>query len=207
MPKILGGSLAEHRHRTRTALFTALSELMRERGFDAITLADIAARAGIGRTAVYNHFPDKESLLLAFIENETSAYVAALEASLDEVDDPVEQLRVYVREQLELEHTYHFAPGPDLREVISQDAGRHLRRHVGQVETLLRQILTRAVAGGDIPDQPLDAVVPLVHACLSGRRVPPEEPARSAFIDATEQFVLRALGARVVEPVRAVEVA
>jgi AcrR family transcriptional regulator len=207
MPKILGGSLAEHRRRTRTALFAALSELMGERGFDAITLADIAARARIGRTAVYNHFPDKESLLLAFIEHETSAYVAALEASLDEVKDPVEQLRVYVREQLKLERTYHFAPGPDLREVISQEAARHLRAHVGQVETLLRQILTRAVTAGEIPSQPLDAVVPLVHACLSGRRVPREEPARSEFVDATEQFVLRAVGAQAVEPVRAVEVA
>ena len=63
MPKIIGGSLAEHRQQTRLRLFAALSALMADRGFDAITLAEIAQRAGIGRTAVYNHFPDKESLL------------------------------------------------------------------------------------------------------------------------------------------------
>ncbi|WP_127130010.1 TetR/AcrR family transcriptional regulator [Georgenia sp. SYP-B2076] len=207
MPKIIGSSLAEHRERTRSALFSALSHLMRERGFDAVSLADIAAEAGIGRTAVYNHFPDKESLLLAFIEHETATYVRALEESLAEVEEPVEQLRVYVREQLKLERSYHVAPGPDLREVISNDALGHLREHVGQVEQLLRKILSRAIDAGDIPSQHLDAVVQLVHACLSGRILPRSEPARGEFIRATELFVLRAVGARAAEPMRAVEVA
>lgn len=207
MPKILGSSLAEHRERTRSALFAALSRLMRERGFDAISLADIAATAGIGRTAVYNHFPDKESVLLAFIEHETSAYVRALELSLAEVEDPVEQLRVYVRQQLQLERSYHFAPGPDLREVVSHEAAAHLRGHVGMVEDLLRQILARAIATGDIPEQHLDAVVHLVHACLSGRSVPRGEPERGQFIAATELFVLRAVGARTAWSARAAEVA
>ncbi|MCK6211295.1 TetR/AcrR family transcriptional regulator [Georgenia sp. EYE_87] len=208
MPKIIGGSLAEHRERTRTALFAALSELMTERGFDAISLADIAGRAGVGRTAVYNHFPDKESLLLAFIEHETSSYVRSLEASLGEVAEPVEQLRVYVRQQLALAPAYHFAPGPDLREVVSHEAARDLRAHVSQVESLLRNILTRAIEAGAIPAQDLDAVVPLVHACLSGRRGPQEEPGRSAFVAATEEFVLRAVGAAVTSPAafRAAEV-
>jgi AcrR family transcriptional regulator len=200
MPKIIGGSLAEHRERTRAALFSALSELMGERGFDAISLADIASRAGIGRTAVYNHFPDKESLLLAFIEHETSAYVRSLEDSLAEVDEPVEQLRVYVRQQLDLAPTYHFAPGPDLREVVSREAVQDLRSHVRQVEILLRDILTRAIDAGDIPEQDLDSVVPLVHACLSGRRGPQQEPGRSAFTAATEEFVLRAVGAPLTGP-------
>jgi AcrR family transcriptional regulator len=207
VPKILGSSLAEHRERTRSALFAALSHLMGERGFDAVSLADIAAEAGIGRTAVYNHFPDKESLLLAFIEHETSAYVRALDASLSEVEDPVEQLRVYVRQQLRLERSYHLAPGPDLREVVSHQAAAHLREHVGQVETLLRRILTRAIESGDIPAQHVDAVVQLVHACLSGRRVPRSEPERGEFIAATELFVLRAVGAPAAWPVRSADVA
>ncbi|MFH5821633.1 TetR/AcrR family transcriptional regulator [Georgenia sp. AZ-5] len=207
MPKIIGSSLAEHRERTRSALFAALSHLMRERGFDAISLADIAAEAGIGRTAVYNHFPDKESLLLAFIEHETAAYVRALEESLVSVEDPVQQLRVYVREQLKLERSYHFAPGPDLREVVSHDAAAHLREHVGAVEGVLRGILSRAIEQGDIPDQNLDAVVQLVHACLSGRRLPRAEAERERFLDATELFVLRAVGARTAQSVRAADVA
>jgi len=195
MPKILGSSLAEHRERTRDALFSALSSLMSERGFDAISLADIAARAGIGRTAVYNHFPDKETLLLAFIEHETSAYVTHLRQALAEVSDPVEQLRVYVRQQLSLAPSYHFAPGPDLKQVISRDAIARLRTHVAQVETLLRDILREAIRSGEIPEQDLDAVVPLVHSCLTGRPAPRDEAARATYVATTESFVLRAVGA------------
>ena len=47
MPKIMGNSLAEHRERTRTALFDALSELMNRHSFDKITLSDVAAHRGL----------------------------------------------------------------------------------------------------------------------------------------------------------------
>ena len=82
MPKILGSSLAEHRERTRTALFGALSELMSQRSFDKITLSDVANHAGVGRTAVYNHFADKEDLLLAFMEHEAGRYAEELSRAL-----------------------------------------------------------------------------------------------------------------------------
>ena len=74
MPKILGHSLAEHRERTRGALFDALGRLMSRQPFDKITLSDVAAQAGVGRTAVYNHFANKEDLLLAFMEHEAARY-------------------------------------------------------------------------------------------------------------------------------------
>ena len=47
MPKIMGNSLAEHRERTRNALFEALSSLMSHRSFDRITLSDEIGRAHV----------------------------------------------------------------------------------------------------------------------------------------------------------------
>src|SRR5690606_30611091 len=130
-----------------------------------------------------------------FIEHETSAYVTHLRQALAEVSDPVEQLRVYVRQQLSLAPSYHFAPGPDLKQVISRDAIARLRTHVAQVETLLRDILREAIRSGEIPEQDLDAVVPLVHSCLTGRPAPRDEAARATYVATTESFVLRAVGA------------
>lgn len=195
MPKIIGASLAEHRETIRRRLFDALSALMAESGFDAVSLADIAAAAGVGRTAVYNHFPDKEALLLAFIEDETAAYVARLEAALTGVVDPEQQLRVYVREQIQLKRDYHLAPGPDLRSVVSRSTLERLRDHAVHVERILRRILAAGIATGRLPDQDLDAVVPLVNACLTGRGMPESGRAREDAIRATETFVLRAVGA------------
>lgn len=197
MPKIIGGSLHEHRAQTRQKLFAALSSLAAERGFDAITLADIAAAAGIGRTAVYNHFADKELLLLAFISHETEQYVQSLERALIGVDDPVAQLRTYVRRQAQLKRVFHLAPGPDLRAVLSRGTQQRLREHVVGVEAILRRILTSGIELGAFPAQDVDTTVPLVHACLSGRGVPDDGPSREQAIDATEVFVLRAVGVRV----------
>lgn len=194
MPKIIGATLAEHRAQVRARLFTALSTLMEREGFDAITLADIAAEAGVGRTAVYNHFPDKESLLLGFIEDETNSYIAALESSLAGLDDPVEQLRTYVQQQINLKREFHLAPGPDLRTVVSRATMMRLRDHISQVEAPLRRILTLGIATGRFPRQDLDAVVPLINSCLVARNVPEEGPARRRAIEETVAFVMRAVG-------------
>ena len=194
MPKIIGATLAEHREQVRLRLFAALSALMEREGFDAITLADIASKAGVGRTAVYNHFPDKESLLLGFIEHETSSYLRDLEASIAAVDDPVEQLRTYVQQQIRLKRVYHLAPGPDLRTVISRATMERLRDHVSQVELPLRRILTLGIGTGRFPRQDLDAVVPLINSCLAARNVPEAEPTRSRAIEETVAFVMRAVG-------------
>ncbi|QZN85557.1 TetR/AcrR family transcriptional regulator [Cellulomonas sp. C5510] len=195
MPKIIGGSLHEHREQTRLRLFGALSRLMGERGFDAITLADIAQAAGVGRTAVYNHFADKESMLVGFILHETEQYVAALEAELAGVDDPTAQLRAYVRAQCELKRDYHLAPGPDLRSVLSRGTQQRVREHVVLVESLLRRILAAGIESGEFPEQDLGTTVSLVNACLSSRGLPDDPEARERAVESTVLFVLRAVGA------------
>ena len=49
--------------RTRKLLQQALTELMTEKSFRAITVRDIAARATLNRVTFYAHFPDKHALL------------------------------------------------------------------------------------------------------------------------------------------------
>jgi AcrR family transcriptional regulator len=196
MPKIIGKSLHEHRQMTRQKLFTALSTLMAERGFDSITLADIAQAAGVGRTAVYNHFPDKEALLLGFITHETEQYALTLERALADVEDPVEQLRTYIRQQAHLARVFHLAPGPELRTVLSRPTQNRLREHAQIVESILKRILRAGISRGEFPDQDIEPTVQLVNACLSGRLIPDEAGARERAIRAAEAFVLRAVGAR-----------
>ena len=200
MPKIMGGSLAEHRERTRTALFDALSRLMAARSFDKITLSDVAAHAGVGRTAVYNHFADKEDLLLAFMEHETARYAEELSAALAGVEDPIDRLRVYVRQQALIKRHFHFPASGPLANSVSRGTAGRLRAHAGLMAQMLAQILNDAVADGAIPPQDPAQVIPLVHACVMGGRPTPTEPtARAAYLDALDTFVLRAVGADIPE--------
>lgn len=195
MPKIIGGSLHEHREQTRLKLFGAMSDLMAERGFDAITLADIAATAGVGRTAVYNHFADKESMLVGFIMHETEQYVATLEGELEDIENPTEQLSAYIRAQSRLKNEYHLAPGPDLRSVLSRATQQRVREHVVLVEGVLRRILDAGISSGEFPAQDVDTTVSLVNACLTSRSLPESGPGRQQAIESTVVFVLRAVGA------------
>jgi AcrR family transcriptional regulator len=48
---------------TRDRLLDAAAEACIQVGFDAVTVADVATRAGVTPAAVYNHFADKSSLL------------------------------------------------------------------------------------------------------------------------------------------------
>lgn len=51
--------------RTCAALLAATRELLEEQGFDAVTMAAVAARAGVSRRAVYLHFSSRAELLTA----------------------------------------------------------------------------------------------------------------------------------------------
>jgi AcrR family transcriptional regulator len=55
------GSRAE---RTRDRLLTAAVELFIERGYDATSVSQIAARAGVTEMTFFRHFPGKASLLV-----------------------------------------------------------------------------------------------------------------------------------------------
>ncbi|WP_459545103.1 TetR/AcrR family transcriptional regulator [Nocardia sp. X0981] len=50
--------------RTRNALHRALIELMLQRPYERITVADVITRADIGRSTFYAHFRDKDDLLV-----------------------------------------------------------------------------------------------------------------------------------------------
>ena len=198
MPKIQGQSLAEHREHTRRALFDSLNQLMERLPFDKITLSDVATKAGVGRTAVYNHFSDKEDLLLAFMEHEALTYSQELAAVLATSDDPLERLRMYVRQQALVRRSYHFPAFGPLMYTVSRGTAAQLRQHGEMLARTLHEILTEAMDAGVIPAQDPAALVPLIHACvMGGRPTPTAEPERSRYLDTLDAFVLGAVGARV----------
>ncbi len=69
--------------RTRRLLREALTGLILEKGYDAVTIEDITRRADLGRTTFYLHYRDKEHLFLESIEQ-----------SADELARQIEQIPV-----------------------------------------------------------------------------------------------------------------
>jgi hypothetical protein len=59
------GKHDRRRQRTRHALSVAFVQLLREKGYSAITVSDLIERADIGRSTFYSHYRDKDDLFVA----------------------------------------------------------------------------------------------------------------------------------------------
>ncbi len=57
------GLRERRRQQTRATIIEAAAELFAERGFDAVSVVEIAQRAGVVEKTVFNHFPVKEGLV------------------------------------------------------------------------------------------------------------------------------------------------
>ncbi|HVK28960.1 MAG TPA: TetR/AcrR family transcriptional regulator [Nocardioides sp.] len=185
MPKIVADTLPAHRDLVRRRIFDAFAQLMDERSFDAITMAQIAARAGIGRTAIYHHFKDKEAVVVAFATEETQHYLADLRRDLELVPDPVGRIRVYLRHQLRAGQQFHTGMGGILYHLLSEEAMEKIHDHVAAVEEVLEDILDEGIASGAFRVSDRKAAMSLLHAALATRQLP---------VPAVEEFVLRGLG-------------
>ncbi|RSM42984.1 TetR/AcrR family transcriptional regulator [Amycolatopsis balhimycina DSM 5908] len=196
MPKILGESLEAHRREVRSRVFDVLRAQLYERGFDAITLAGVASAAGVGRTALYNHFPDKESLLVAFVEDEAARYVTRLTEAVEAQADPVDRLATFVRLQLRVLAEYHMPPGAALASALAPAAYRRISAHADPITGRLRAILTDGADLGRWPAEDPDVLIPMITAAL-GNRTLVDGPADQLddVVEAAVRFVLRAVGA------------
>lgn len=78
---------------TRQAISDAATRLFMERGFDRVTIDEIAAAADVGRMTVFNHFPRKEDM---FFDREQEIRDIALEAvrTRDGGVSPIEAMRL-----------------------------------------------------------------------------------------------------------------
>jgi AcrR family transcriptional regulator len=57
--------------RRRSAVLVGLATSINDKGYAATTIADIAAAGGVSKSAVYDHFDDKEAVFLALYSTAT----------------------------------------------------------------------------------------------------------------------------------------
>lgn len=89
-----GGS--RKRHQILTGARSAFTEL----GFERATVDDIAARAGVSKATVYNHFHDKRALFIATFETAAEGMRAELQSVLAERSSDLERTLQRVGERI-----------------------------------------------------------------------------------------------------------
>jgi AcrR family transcriptional regulator len=68
------------KEQTRAAIADAAHRLFSERGFDAVTVAEVARAADVSEGTVFNYFPAKEDLFYSAMESFEAALVEAVRA-------------------------------------------------------------------------------------------------------------------------------
>ena len=86
---ILSSRRERKKQQTRTHLLSTAIRLMTERGFDALTVEEIADAADVGKGTIYNYFKTKEDIVVAFfvdLERRVQSKVAKLSTNQDSLE-------------------------------------------------------------------------------------------------------------------------
>ena len=108
----------------------AAAALGAKRGFDAISMADIGAEAGIVGSAIYRHFDSKTAILVAMADRVMDRLMTRAAEIVAACPDDRQSLSMLVRDQIEVALTDRDALAVYHREVrtLPEDERRRLSR-------------------------------------------------------------------------------
>jgi AcrR family transcriptional regulator len=151
-------------------IITTAAELFGERGYDAVSLEDVAERLDVTKGSLYYYFRSKDELGTAAIETLGDEWTARLERLPGAQDGPPgPRLRALIHEHITIAVREYpaalrlfLAP----REWPDEQQARikALRRRHDQ---LFRAVLEEGVAAGDFTVTSVDTVLQCMHASMS----------------------------------------
>ncbi|MEK8053054.1 TetR/AcrR family transcriptional regulator [Ideonella sp. DXS22W] len=138
---------------TRARIVRTAVALMSERGFDAVTMKDIAWAASVGDATIYKYFPSKERLVLGYFDLVAADAVKATRATPGFADyalqDRLQRLTDAILERLEPERAFVL----QARALLARAPLLLLGDQLQAKQTLRDQVLAdlqHAVATGEI---------------------------------------------------------
>jgi AcrR family transcriptional regulator len=78
---------------TRAHLIEVATRLFATQGYDSTSIEAVLAESGVSRGSLYHHFPGKEALFLAVLEDLGTRLGAEMAAAIQDAADPIELLR------------------------------------------------------------------------------------------------------------------
>ena len=115
MSQKFGTRREKNKEETRRVIFDTAYALFEEKGYEKMTMRELAARAGVGLGTIFKHFKDKSSLLVSVFEQDFHPLVLKVFASLPETDLKA-QLVYMVR------HFYsYYAQRPEISRILVKE--------------------------------------------------------------------------------------
>ncbi len=176
-------------------ILAAASALILMRGFDNMTVDEVASNAGVGKATVYRRWARKEDLAVAAME----------QLYRDEMPAPdTGTIRGDLQEMYASILTFVNSPaGTDyvrttIKESMRDDRIATLYREArGRAEAAAETVFDRAIARGEVrADIPVKTVVQLAGALVSMRAVVGQEMPSVDELDELVEFVLHGISAK-----------
>lgn len=148
----------EKRTKRREEILHAALATVRDQGYHATTLDDIAERLGIRKTALYHYFPDKDSILYACHKESLAELDRMIESSEECCSSPGQRLAYLIREHVRV-MTEELEGSPLAFEVsaLSRDRRAEIIAGRDRYEQVLRDLVAKAVESGEF--RPVDSKI------------------------------------------------
>ncbi|MGY3482444.1 AcrR family transcriptional regulator [Bradyrhizobium sp. USDA 4011] len=188
-------TIGSHGPTTLEAIRKAGVRLIFERGYEAMSLRQLAAEVGIQAGSLYNHISTKQDLLFDLVQEHINDLLRELDLALEGKADPVERLRAFVAFHVSYHMTRKrevFIANSELRSLDAKnyDVVVALR---GAYEQRLARILTEGVSDGVFEVGDIQVATFAIIALLTGLCTwyrPGGRLTRDAIIAAHEKLVL-----------------
>lgn len=179
MPKTWDDTLEGHRRAVRQAVMETALALATERGFQKVSMSDVAARAGITRATLYKYFGDVDAIFQEWHRSMLHDHLARVIEIADGSGDPADKLSEILETYALTVFRHH---GTRFASML------HRQDHAQRAENDLLNVIENLVRLG-------------AQSGLFRKDIPPEELARfchsslsSAYMLADERAVRRAAG-------------
>ncbi|HEX7172946.1 MAG TPA: helix-turn-helix domain-containing protein [Candidatus Limnocylindria bacterium] len=171
MPKLWNATIATHRAAVRDAILDATVTLVAERGLRGVTMAEVAAGAGIGRATLYKYFGDAEAILRAWHEREIGRHLAEVGAIAEGPGAPAEQLAAALERYAVNAQAGRGGHDAELAAVLHRDEHVAAARH--RLRRLLAGLIAAAAATGSVRDDvaPDELAAYALHALGAAREL------------------------------------
>ena len=169
MPKLWNETVEAHRREVRSAILDTTAALVAEHGLRSVTMSQVAAETGIGRSTLYKYFSGVEAILFAWHERHVTHHLEYLAEVRNQPGGPSEQLAAVLEAFALISHEHH---ATELAALLHQ--GEHVARAQQQLRELLRELLTEAAASGEVRNDvaPHELASYCFHALTAGSALP-----------------------------------
>ena len=142
---------ATQRKSRRGDILRCFTEMVAERGYDEVSIRDVAEALGISKGTILHHFRSKESLLEELHSEYMRRRLAEANEFLADGDDPVEQLQLIVYQLMLSQQDDRAATVAFAREIVrfaEEDVMAEVRAMRTEYSQLVIDVIRRGVAGG-----------------------------------------------------------